>query len=716
MTLTPALFTSARADGTDTTKLRPSNWNRVVAILNSILDGADATGSILLRDAADATDGATWLPAVAAGSVLVSSGVGVAPAWSASPSLTKVLTGDGTSAAPPWAFTSESGLGLYRSSAGQLTVANANVSGGIPFNLGTSGFQLGSAMQLSWSNTTSALSAGGDIALVREAAGVLGQRVGATAQAQRIYNTFTDASNYERLRLQWSSNLLELGTEAAGTGVQRDLRFDGAQLLFRSAGVTRWVISGSGFLTAFADNTYDIGGSGSGRPRNLNIGGTLAAAGGATLGYAATVATTSAGPRLSGIWLPRIADISGSVLLDYQDEYAFLDGRGVTVSVTPASSSGATSDLFHDDSQSLVWATGLTGGQVQITIDHSTGAGVVPNRNNGSYQVGLTFRSDFVGPGHIKIEAWTSASGGSFSTVYDADVTIFGGAFGAWVSPTFVSPDASFNMLKTRLTLSGLPDPTTGNFRVQRVALYHSTAPWDLFHLGVGGGTLYGALSFAGTAGGDTTITRTAAGKLSLTGTTPMLQLGGTTSSFPALKRNSAVLEARLADDSAYASLAAAGLQLNAGTGTTGTAGVQIFSSFAAAGNVNTGETDLISFLMPANTLAVDGQKVRITVGGSLAANANAKTIKLYFGSTVLVTDNGTVNSGGFRLSAEVVRTGAATQVSNATSMMLRALLNGFTATAETLANAITIKVTGQSGTASNDVIAKYMLVEWLPQ
>jgi hypothetical protein len=225
------------------------------------------------------------------------------------------------------------------------------------------------------------------------------------------------------------------------------------------------------------------------------------------------------------------------------------------VSVTPASSSGAASDLFHDDSQSLNWVAGLTGGQVQITIDHSTGAAVVPNRNNGSYQIGLTFRSDFVGPGHIKIEAWTSAAGGSFSTVYDANVTIYGGAFGAWVSPAFVSPDATFNMLKTRLTLSGLPDPTTGNFRVQRVALYHSSAPWDMFHLGVGGGTLYGALSFAGTAGGDTTITRTAAGKLSLTGTTPMLQLGGTTSSFPALKQSGANLLVRLADDSAAATI-----------------------------------------------------------------------------------------------------------------------------------------------------------------
>jgi hypothetical protein len=47
--------------------------------------------------------------------------------------------------------------------------------------------------------------------------------------------------------------------------------------------------------------------------------------------------------------------------------------------------------------------------------------------------------------------------------------------------------------------------------------------------------------------GPDTTLTRGGAGKLAITGTTPMLQLGGTTSSFPALKRSGAQLQARLA-------------------------------------------------------------------------------------------------------------------------------------------------------------------------
>jgi hypothetical protein len=504
--------------------------------ISSLLDGADADGrDPAARSRPTSTDGASWLPAVAAGSVLVSSGVGAAPAWSAAPLVTSLQIAD--AGQPNQVLTAAAaGVMSFQTSGGE----RARLDGSGLFTLGNSG-------QVRW--TSGAPNGTVDTAIARDSTGQLAIRSGTQAQILRVYNTFTDGSNYERAIFGWSGNALIVGTQQAGTGVSRELQLDGSQLTLKSGTIARWIVNAGGHLLANADATYDIGASGASRPRNLFVWGS------ATLGYTSTVATTSAGPTLGGVWLPRLGDLSSNLVLDYQDEYAFLDGRGATVSVTPASSSGAASDLFHDDSQSLNWVAGLTGGQVQITIDHSTGAAVVPNRNNGAYQIGLTFRSDFVGPGHIKIEAWTSAAGGSFSTVYDANVTIYGGAFGAWVSPAFVSPDATFNMLKTRLTLSGLPDPTTGNFRVQRVALYHSSAPWDMFHLGVGGGTLYGALSFAGTAGGDTTITRTAAGKLSLTGTTPMLQLGGTTSSFPALKQSGAEVLFRAADDSAYAGI-----------------------------------------------------------------------------------------------------------------------------------------------------------------
>ena len=46
---------------------------------------------------------------------------------------------------------------------------------------------------------------------------------GLTPTSTEIYNTFTDASNYERAKIGWNANVLEIGTEAAGTGVARDI-------------------------------------------------------------------------------------------------------------------------------------------------------------------------------------------------------------------------------------------------------------------------------------------------------------------------------------------------------------------------------------------------------------------------------------------------------------------------------------------------------------
>jgi hypothetical protein len=56
-----------------------------------------------------------------------------------------------------------------------------------------------------------------------------------------------------------------------------------------------------------------------------------------------------------------------------------------------------------------------------------------------------------------------------------------------------------------------------------------------------------------GTALADTS----GSGKLLLTGTTPMIQLGGTSASFPALKQNGTTMEVRTASDSGYSGLVA---------------------------------------------------------------------------------------------------------------------------------------------------------------
>lgn len=65
----------------------------------------------------------------------------------------------------------------------------------------------------------------GDVNCFRDGAGILAQRSGTNAQTFRAYNTYTDASNYERGVFDWTTtaNQFTIGTEAAGTGTGRRL-------------------------------------------------------------------------------------------------------------------------------------------------------------------------------------------------------------------------------------------------------------------------------------------------------------------------------------------------------------------------------------------------------------------------------------------------------------------------------------------------------------
>jgi len=75
-------------------------------------------------------------------------------------------------------------------------------------------------MSYSWANNGVA---GADLTLFRDAANTLAQRNGVNAQAFNLYNTYTDASNYERGFMRFVSNVLQIGAEAAGTGTGRNI-------------------------------------------------------------------------------------------------------------------------------------------------------------------------------------------------------------------------------------------------------------------------------------------------------------------------------------------------------------------------------------------------------------------------------------------------------------------------------------------------------------
>jgi hypothetical protein len=79
-----------------------------------------------------------------------------------------------------------------------------------------------------WASSGNAESGGSaDVRLYRDGAAILAQRNSTNAQTVRVYNTYTDASNYERGVFDWTTtaNTLTIGTQQAGTGSSRALQF-----------------------------------------------------------------------------------------------------------------------------------------------------------------------------------------------------------------------------------------------------------------------------------------------------------------------------------------------------------------------------------------------------------------------------------------------------------------------------------------------------------
>lgn len=126
--------------------------------------------------------------------------------------------------------------------------------------------------------------------------------------------------------------------------------------------------------------------------------------------------------------------------------------------------------------------------------------------------------------------------------------------------------------------------------------------------------------------------------------------------------------------------------------------------------NTSTGETDLFTYSLPANTLATNGDSVEITCWGSNTNSANVKTLRVYFGSTVISTS--TIAGGtpyNWLLKGEVFRTGATSQESYCNNQGGSIDIQ---TPAATLSGAVTIKITGQGG-ASSEITGQGMTVKW---
>jgi len=130
--------------------------------------------------------------------------------------------------------------------------------------------------------------------------------------------------------------------------------------------------------------------------------------------------------------------------------------------------------------------------------------------------------------------------------------------------------------------------------------------------------------------------------------------------------------------------------------------------STTSVGNVGTGEDDLISTTIPASLLAKTNDVLEVEALFTFAANANAKTVKLYFGSTAIYSSGAQNQNGGSLLvRARIVRTGAATQITFANAVGSASSLYGTecqtAAPTETLSSTVVVKATGEA-TSDNDI------------
>lgn len=162
---------------------------------------------------------------------------------------------DGTAGAPSITFASDPDTGIFRQDADRIdfTFGNNNT-----FTL------LASKAWIRSNNGELMFGASADLSLIRDAANVLAQRNGTSAQTYRIYNTYTDASNYERANIGWAGNVFVVGTAAAGTGSNRSLNIG-------AVGGANVTLSSAGFQFD-ADNTYTIGASNATRPASVFLG------------------------------------------------------------------------------------------------------------------------------------------------------------------------------------------------------------------------------------------------------------------------------------------------------------------------------------------------------------------------------------------------------------------------------------------------------------
>jgi hypothetical protein len=232
------------------TEIQYRDGSALGAIPNSSVDGA--TGAVTLARLIAAANGAASTPPMGLTGTWFTGGTATTtkpafllePAGTTSTSWSTSGTGLGVNAASGFAGNL---LDLQTNGSSNFSVTSTAIAGSFTSITGSNngfqissrptagngftlrwdgGLRLGASNNIGYGNTPNTQ----DLFIERDAADTLAQRRTTNAQIFRVYNTFTSATNFERAKLQWDTNVLKVGTEkgsAGGTARDMELQTDG---------------------------------------------------------------------------------------------------------------------------------------------------------------------------------------------------------------------------------------------------------------------------------------------------------------------------------------------------------------------------------------------------------------------------------------------------------------------------------------------------------
>ena len=148
-----------------------------------------------------------------------------------------------------------------------------------------------------------------------------------------------------------------------------------------------------------------------------------------------------------------------------------------------------------------------------------------------------------------------------------------------------------------------------------------------------------------------------------------------------------------------------------------GTSRSGVISTLVAtvATGANQTETDLFTYTFPTSAFISSSAAIRLRFWYVTGANSNLKTIKVYFGGTVVATRAVADNALTWNWSTHILRVASNSQIAFTNRSSSSASADEISTTAITESTAIIIKVTGQNGASvASDISLRGAVLEFL--